>query len=425
MLEINSKSFILSLSFEDYTTGQGGTDKLIREHQRVLNAGEISLLHIFPIHKDYIEKAVGYSIWGVLIDGNFKGYFSTNQVIRILSQLSFQYSFKGIILHHFQWSNIDEIDRILNISTSSIICYLHDFMTICPNGGLIKNDQEFCGSEFPNKQKCKSCVHHSNKNIDISIRIRELFKKYFNRIKFIAPSEVCRDIWLETFPEYKNAIYIVPHQVFKGQYKDNYSYIENDNIRVAFVGYQKELKGWSEWVDSCNLLKENRNYQLFQFGKSQQILDGVQRVEVDFHKKETSMVQRLREFKIDCAVLWSKVPETYSFTYFEAMSANCFILTNENSGNIANMVRYYNNGYVASYDEKLASILGDTKHLSQMINSFRTKGSFGPLELEENNEIVDIINRLHPSIVEVHGEDNIREKIISQILLAMYRLRKH
>ena len=134
MLEINSKSFILSLSFEDYTTGQGGTDKLIREHQRVLNAGEISLLHIFPIHKDYIEKAVGYSIWGVLIDGDFKGYFSTNQVIRILSQLSFQYSFKGIILHHFQWSNIDEIDRILNISTSSIICYLHDFMTICPNG---------------------------------------------------------------------------------------------------------------------------------------------------------------------------------------------------------------------------------------------------------------------------------------------------
>ena len=80
---------------------------------------------------------------------------------------------------------------------------------------------------------------------------------------------------------------------------------------------------------------------------------------------------------------------------------------------------------MASYDEKLANILGDTKHLSQMINSFRTKGSFGPLELEENNEIVDIINRLHPSIVEVHGEDNIREKIISQILLAMYRLRKH
>ncbi|MCQ4871867.1 hypothetical protein NE639_26680, partial [Blautia producta] len=98
--------------------------------------------------------------------------------------------------------------------------------------------------------------------------------------------------------------------------------------------------------------------------------------------------------------------ETYSFTYFEAMSANCFKLTNENSGNIANMVRYYNNGYVASYDEKLANILGDTKHLSQMINSFRTKGSFGPLELEENNEIVDIIYRLHPSIVEVHGEDN-------------------
>ena len=43
--------------------------------------------------------------------------------------------------------------------------------------------------------------------------------------------------------------------------------------------------------------------------------------------------------KIDIVMLLSNWPETYSYTMYEALAANCFILSNENSGNIEQNVR--------------------------------------------------------------------------------------
>lgn len=50
--------------------------------------------------------------------------------------------------------------------------------------------------------------------------------------------------------------------------------------------------------------------------------------------------------EIDCVILWSNCPETYSYVYFECFAANTFILANSLSGNIAKRetsisVRYF------------------------------------------------------------------------------------
>lgn len=424
MIQMRYKIFVLSVSFENYTTGYGGTDKLIREHQKVLNLNNISLLHIFPIHKPQIENIIGHSIWGVLNDGKIIGYFSLNQLIAILNDLTTNYEFKGFVLHHFQWTNIDEIDELLDCCHSSILCYLHDFRTICPQGGLIKNDQEFCGSSFPDEQKCKGCKYQTDNNTIRYARIRELFTKYVDRIEFVAPSDACRDIWVQAYPLFGKKVRIVPHQVMEGYYKGNNTELQDEHIRIGFVGYQKELKGWSDWVKACERLNNNTQYELYQFGQSEQVIDGVEKVEVDFQNIALSMTNQLRTYNIDCAVLWSKVPETYSYTYFEAMSANCFILTNENSGNIANMVKKYGNGYVASKDESLESILLNTERLIRMINAFRDRHLYGPQKLVENDEIVGIVSQLPTGRIEIHKKISVTERITSTILMLIDKIRK-
>ena len=59
-----------------------------------------------------------------------------------------------------------------------------------------------------------------------------------------------------------------------------------------------------------------------------------------------AMIKALRKNKIHIVVLFSCCPETYSYTYHEATAAGCYIVTNDESGNIAYMVDKNGNGIV-------------------------------------------------------------------------------
>ena len=50
------------------------------------------------------------------------------------------------------------------------------------------------------------------------------------------------------------------------------------------------------------------------------------------------MTKALRDNDIQVALLWAKWPETYSYTFYESLSANLYIITNRVSGNITNQV---------------------------------------------------------------------------------------
>jgi hypothetical protein len=46
----------------------------------------------------------------------------------------------------------------------------------------------------------------------------------------------------------------------------------------------------------------------------------------------------LKKHKVDFVLLWSQVPESFSFTMHEARAAGKFIITSKKSGNIAHEV---------------------------------------------------------------------------------------
>ncbi len=384
------KRFILTVSYGNYSGGMGGTDKVLLAHQKKITEMGCSIFHLCPYP---VQKRNGCFLWEIAVDGKAMGAFSTSHVLKLLYELSG----KGIYasacyIHHLKGVSLQQLDRILDVLHCNMTMYLHDMQTICPAAGLAKNGCEFCGMGFPSEEKCKDC---KTCNKAVQQRVDEI-KAFFSRhgqLSFISPSDAAAAIWKKHYPEYENRLRVIYHQKLIGKYTGNMTRIPDEKpLRAAFVGYQMDLKGWPQWYEAAGLVHSRGcNIELFQFGRTDTHCDYIEEVAVDFNKGLDSMVEKLREYNIDCAVLWSRLPETYSYTYYESCASNAFVLTSEISGNIQYQVRNNHNGYIASGDETLGDILTDEKRLRRMINAFRSRGNPGPMELCDNTDILEEI----------------------------------
>ena len=86
------------------------------------------------------------------------------------------------------------------------------------------------------------------------------------------------------------------------------------------------------------------------------------------------MTKKLRENKIDVVLLLSKVPETYSYTYYESIAAGAFIISYDVSGNIADQTNRRGNGIVFSSKDDIVNYLNDMDRVITDINNFREHG---------------------------------------------------
>lgn len=372
--------YIITVSYGVYTLGSGGTDKVVLSQQQILNNAGYNVMSISPLKN--------YNFWNVLINGRFDGVYSNSRFISLLSSFD-ECSLSAIILHHLKDVNLDLLEGILDYCDVPIFYYLHDYYTICPISGLVKEDGTFCGNGFPSENKCVGCSY-CNKSIELCKKVQVLIRKYSNRITFITPSEAAKEVWAKDYPEYRDKVKVIYHQELQGEYRSNNAILQDSEpIRIAFVGYQKPLKGWKQFKDATTKANQlGLNEQFYQFGWGEEKFPYIEQVDVDFKKSITAMTDALRERAIHVAVVWSLWPETYAYTYYEALAANCFVITNENSGNICAQVKERNNGIVA---RDLSEILCNESKLRKLVNDFRANTHIAPEELIENEEFLSLI----------------------------------
>ena len=421
--------FVLTVSYADYAQSTGGTDRTILAQQGVLNDHEISDVHIFPLrHVWKMQNRHGY-IWGMCIDGVFCRYMETAHIIQYLAELvQSGYQFGGIIIHHLMNVNLRELSRITDAVSGKIIMYIHDYMTICPRAGLVDGNNCYCGSGFPSTEKCRNCVFYTNELTTRSLEIINFLRTREERMTFAFPSDTAREICCESFELFKPKAEVIYHQLQVGTYLGNCMPIATgEAVRIAFVGYQSPIKGWKEWQEAAQTAHlKGCNYELYQFGRCKDHIPYVKEINIDFRNSLDEMTNQLRRHEIHVAVLWSIVPETYSYTYYEAMASNCFVLTNSKSGNISDQVRKRGNGFCADNPDGLTDILLDEKKLREMVNSYRENGVKGPLYVKENDQIVEMLDFNH----EVFGENmplqcNHKAEIVKwNVLETIWRLLK-
>lgn len=399
-----TKKMVIMISYGDYTIGAGGTDKAIESQQHLLNSYFYEVLFLYP----YYIKGV-YAFWGVIWNGSFIGVFSNKRLMRLLYDYQLKdYCVVGIIIHHFLGVNLRSLNIILDYCQNiDLFFYLHDYYSICPEKGLYSDNKGFCGFQFPSSDKCKNCLKSGrkiNKIIKREHEIHCIFEKNNKRIRFIAPSESIRKNWVSLFPQYEKKVTVLSHQLIeKNMGEEVKPTPELNRIKIAFLGEQLKLKGWDAYVDAVKKSDNKEKFLYYQFGKGKEKISDIIQIAIDFRSVQNSMINSLKREGIHCAVLWSLIPETYSFTYYESLAANCFVITNDKSGNVCDQVLKNGNGIVLNdlsevFDnyEKLKTLLKEyyENHNEIQIRIRENEGILSlfmdkPFELEKVNKCID------------------------------------
>lgn len=389
--------YVLSISYDNYLLRDGGVPKYIEEQQSALRLLDIGYIHIAPIRKISLsnEKYILHDLYTVVINGNYQGIYTEKQLFNSLQTIQKEgKKLIGIFLHHCSKVNMDFLDFLLQwLAEIPVFFYIHDYYSVCPNFLMLKNDSVFCGKGKRSEEKCHECSYYTS-GMKQHNAVETFLNKYCNRIVPVSPSNITKEIWQNTFSQYKDKIKVVPHLIWKEQYKEN-MYFLTEKIRIAYVGSALTHKGWDVWKNLYKTFDQNQNsYELYTFGQNTPRCANTTQVNVSITMEEKeSMQAQLRKYNIDCVILWSNLPETYSYAYFESYAANTFILTFEDSGNIAYMVNKVGNGIVLKDEEQLQKLLMNPQELKFRINNYYHSTVYGPLRFEKNYEIENLLEK--------------------------------
>jgi len=391
LLDLNNK-YVLSFGFANYLHGRGGVDKVIAEHQELLNQNDISYIFISKYQKIIGNHSLFSNLFSVVIDGKFICFADEIKIYEFLNLLSDKkYELVGAFIHHFIDVDLDFVQKLLNCMRCSIFFYVHDFYSVCIQYNLLKNDEKYCGAEECCEKKCFDCQYFRT-NLLYKKNFDHFFQKYYDRLQIIAPSKCAGEIWIKSHQQFVNKLSIIWHQKIVLSDNIHRKNEVNKPIKVAFIGSKVKVKGWKTCKNLFNRIKDDTRYELIYCGSYDIEEKYIKKINV--HVKSGNlgaMTNSLQQEKVDCVILWSIWPETYAYTYFEAWASDCFIITSESSGNIASSVKQNKNGIVLKNEKDLDEIFLNGK-IFDLINTYRADNIKCPEELLINNEILALLD---------------------------------
>lgn len=325
----------LSISHDDYLESTGGTQIFIADEQTFVNHDDESYLHVYPYTpKKYLSREDTTIYVGINLDGKHLGETDNLNLIRALKSIS-SHKLISVNIHHTKGFTLPFLRQLFDLSVCEKFFWLHDYFSLCPSYNLLRNDREFCGAPDITSNACEICKFHNNR-LDQQNSFNELFELF--DIKVVAPSVFTYELWKRKFPKKDISGMVKPLTILNWQ-QTQPGNVYSGKLKVGFIGYPFKFKGWSEWIQLIGNLEGNKDLEFFHFSNTNFYEGRYRIVPTKVHKdNRNAMVENLRQNGIDVAVLWSLVPETFSFVLHEALAAGCYILTNPKSGNIQDYI---------------------------------------------------------------------------------------
>ncbi|MCI8529284.1 MAG: glycosyltransferase family 4 protein [Lachnospiraceae bacterium] len=336
-----------------------GSRKFIDSQNGVLHRKGFNTLEVIPLKyyeecsclKQYVAVSLNGKNWGILMIEDFIVQFS-----RVNSA----------IIHSLYYSH--EILKILLegiMVQKGILYYLHDYYCVCNNRFLYYQNKA-CLDQH-NKLCCSRC-NNRNEQKNIYEFHQNLFDKY--NVKLIAPSQHTAMLVHQV---YKNVeTIVIPHLSFEEtEYNKPHKKVE----RVAYIGGANRSKGWDEFKCIFGQLKNlYKFYCMGMYGKNDYIEEiTYENVAIEQGKETLTMAEALKKNNIDIVFLGAIWPETFSYTYYEAFEAGCFVITNELSGNICNQVKVNQNGIILKNTADIIQWLSDKENVSNIVAKMNRK----------------------------------------------------
>jgi glycosyltransferase involved in cell wall biosynthesis len=332
------KRYVISTSHNSYLKFTGGVQLYAAHEQKSFSSKQTSYLHLFPnTFLEYLPEGNDEFIVGMNLDGEYLGISNISTVLNALNSMD-GVTLADIHIHHLMGFQLDAIQQILEFGSHRAEFWLHDFFSICPSYHLLRNDIEYCSAPDINSNACSICKYVELRKQQLPA-LQHLFEE--NELRVFAPSNFVLDLWKEKFP-YKNITSEVAPLITLNWTKPIPVDKSKRRLRIGFLGYPMEHKGWNTWMNLIEACAADDRYQFFHFSWAEGTPGNYQRIQVAVTPENPNMMlDKLNQENIDVAILWSIVPETFSFTLHEALAAGCIVITNKKSGNIQDFLRRF------------------------------------------------------------------------------------
>lgn len=350
---------------------RNGARKYIGEQINVLHSQGYQTVEIAPLM--YLKNSnQNEQYLTVNENGHYKGLLSIDEFVK-------KYFYQSIIIHslYYNYKILEELVAYKNIN-GKILYYLHDYFILCKNRFLFF-DNRLC-LDNNNILHCGQC-EESKKQMELQNFHSDLFARY--DVTLIAPSLDTKQRMERFYPEV--SFEMIPHLTFKEKIFERK---KHQKLRIAFLGIAIWIKGWEDFGE---IVRNNyKCYDFFCIGDCEESKKKkyVKYLSAELDEKEhQTMLQVLQKYEIDIAFIGSILPETYSFTYFEAYEAGCFIITTEKSGNVYKQVEENNNGKIFHNTDEMNAWLGNPEKVKREVIAMNKKIS----QVKINEKFMELI----------------------------------
>lgn len=362
--------FEIALSHDSYLTVTGGVQNDVADEQKMANGGGCSYLHVYPFKKTWVLANDETPLYlGLNLDGQTIGETESGELIVALDLLKDK-KLKNILIHHSMGFNLKTMQGLLNFTNKKGVFWIHDYFSLCPSYHLRRNDKTYCGAPNINSDSCQMCKYVEQRALQMP-RFKKLFEE--NQLEVLAPSQFTLELWQSRFP-IKIEGRISPPARLKWKPPSSYRN-QTGCLQVAFLGMPVDFKGWDGWMRLVNESNSWDCHHFYHFSVQDGDPGNYKRINVQVTpNNRMAMVESLKRNKIDVAVLWSNVAETFSQTLHEALAAGCYILTNPNSGNIQDYVKRHPEQGMILEDENSLIELFKSKLIIRAVEKYQING---------------------------------------------------
>jgi hypothetical protein len=387
--------YVLTISHSDFLSGVGGVEKLIGEELFLLHGRGVSQIQVCPYRWWESPDGNEWQKWHVVVnvDGVSLGEMSIFQLSAALRYLTTEHAANAVAVHVHHlllWSLPAARQLIESVGKPLTRFFFHDFHCVCPQYNLLYNKERYCAGPANNFSLCPTCSSGSQRLAE-----KDSMKEIIDTLadELVVHSVFTKTVIGQAYPEYAERIRVIPY--FADKWGPRNPDARADKIsaagyrpRIAFMGHPAAHKGWRTMLTLAADTGVREKFFLYHLGVNPQQIPHVRHVPVSFqeHGKEAMTDALVRE-NIDMALIWSIGPETYGIVAYEALAANCFILTHCDSGNVADLVRKTGKGVVFNDEAELLAFLHDPAGVKRAVLSGIRKDVLR--ERRWNSELID------------------------------------
>jgi len=332
------KSINLILSHSNYLKSIGGTERIIASQVEDFKKNNISLIQIYPV-----DAKQGSKMFGLNINGQELLTVDVHFLISLLRK----FKFYNIFIHHtFKSANESLLLAIISLKKTGISrYYLHDFYSICPMINLwchtyaTNDQQEQTGLCSKGGNSCDTIYGHG------TIKVwRKSYTQILNSCdQIVSPSDfVAKKVMskLKLNKEIKIISPVIPYLVSTCNNNIKKNKLQNLKPNLCYLGAGAELKGFNSWLEIINDKQIGSKFSFIHLGADVPYNDLVRVIPYNYSRDGVNkVIDLLIQEEVSHVLILSLIPESFSFTMNEAISAGAVVLTTAVTGNVESFIR--------------------------------------------------------------------------------------